>query len=317
MATHNVSTWAELVSAIGSAASGDTIKLTKDIDCNDEIPEGVASTITRGSTSLTIDGSYVEEEVTKYRIIRNLRTSVTSPVAIFSVGSTTVTFQYIDFINLVLDNYLITLGTHTGRLNFNRCRFVGRRTTYMIFRQNISDPAWTNYVTFTSCYLNIPYKGTDQTYIPIVNKAPSSNGYTTANFCWIRETFGDWTPTSGSVMSATHDMRLNGCYIDGTVVGYDDIRFTDRYSFNSPIQNVFDVDLRVIAGGDVGSEINVRTAKGVYKNLIRKLDDDSVVYTDANQLPVTTAISATPTQMQNAQWLSDNGFDIVIPNQGG
>ena len=45
MATHEVSTWAELAEAIRTAAGGDTIKLIADIDCNDEIPEGVSSTI--------------------------------------------------------------------------------------------------------------------------------------------------------------------------------------------------------------------------------------------------------------------------------
>ena len=48
MATYEVSTWTELVEAletINESTESQTIKITADIDCNDEIPEGVASTI--------------------------------------------------------------------------------------------------------------------------------------------------------------------------------------------------------------------------------------------------------------------------------
>lgn len=75
MATVNVSTWAELRNAITGAASGDNIKLIADIDCNGEIPEGVSSKITIEKT-ITIDGSYTENDVIKNHEIRNLRTQV-------------------------------------------------------------------------------------------------------------------------------------------------------------------------------------------------------------------------------------------------
>ena len=46
MATYEVSTWAELVARMADTTlETRTIKLTADIDCNDSIPEGVASTI--------------------------------------------------------------------------------------------------------------------------------------------------------------------------------------------------------------------------------------------------------------------------------
>ena len=95
MATYEVSTWAQLRSAITSVASGDTIKLIADIDCNDEIPEGVASTILLSVFTLTIDGGYVEDGVTKRHEIRNLRTSASSPASIFKIqASSDGTYTY-------------------------------------------------------------------------------------------------------------------------------------------------------------------------------------------------------------------------------
>ena len=61
MATVEVSTWTDLVTQL--AVSNNTVKLTKDIDCNDEIPFGVTSTITMDSN---LDG--------QGHMIRNLRT---------------------------------------------------------------------------------------------------------------------------------------------------------------------------------------------------------------------------------------------------
>ena len=88
MATIEVSTWAQLRSAITSAVAGDVIKLIADIDCNDEIPEGVTSTIqTIDSTWFTITGEYTENDVVKRHEIRNLRTRATSPVTIFKFKS--------------------------------------------------------------------------------------------------------------------------------------------------------------------------------------------------------------------------------------
>jgi hypothetical protein len=85
MATIEVSTWAELAAAVRAANSGDTIKLIADIDCNDEIPEGVSSTINSpiSINTLTITGEYTEDNVTKSHVIKNLRTSSSIPVPIF------------------------------------------------------------------------------------------------------------------------------------------------------------------------------------------------------------------------------------------
>jgi hypothetical protein len=113
MATYEVSTWAQLRSAITSAVAGDVIKLIADIDCNDIIPEGVASTVVFPiGASVTIDGSYEEDNTIKNHEIRNLRTSVNSPVSIFKIsrpGSSAIThtMKNIDFVNLVLNKPLL------------------------------------------------------------------------------------------------------------------------------------------------------------------------------------------------------------------
>lgn len=60
MATINVSTWSELVTALTNHGNNDTIKLITDTDCNNEIPGGVDSTINCGSTAVTLTGDYIE-----------------------------------------------------------------------------------------------------------------------------------------------------------------------------------------------------------------------------------------------------------------
>ena len=108
-----VETWAELRAAILSVSSSNpelTVHLVKDIDCNDEIPEGVSSTISVYASyalNLTITGAYTEDGVTKNHVIRNLRTNIVSPVNIFtfsddSTSTKYVNFRNIDFVNLVL-----------------------------------------------------------------------------------------------------------------------------------------------------------------------------------------------------------------------
>ena len=146
MATIEVASWEDLVTAITSHSSGDVIKLTADIDCNNSIPLGVSSTVNCGNDVITIDGSYVENG-----LILNLRTSVTTPVAIFSFGGTnhSVYIKNLDFANLILDAPLFSCyGSSTpSHIYLQSCRFVGRRSGWFMA---VDD--FVNHLT--SCFFN-------------------------------------------------------------------------------------------------------------------------------------------------------------------
>ena len=68
MATIEVNTWATLAAAIVSAADGDTIKLTANIDCNLEYSQGVAQiNIATSGKDITISGKHAPTfEVNRY-----------------------------------------------------------------------------------------------------------------------------------------------------------------------------------------------------------------------------------------------------------
>jgi hypothetical protein len=346
MATYEVSTWAELVAKLSATTmESRTIKLIADIDCNDAIPTGVGSTIpiyNSGDYPVVIDGSYTENDVVKNHVIRNLRTNLTSPVAIFNLirytgqssgnRNTNVTFKNINFINLILDGAPFVGTVDTGvisnnKLTFNKCSFVGRRNRFLI---NACDFGSTdgNALTFTSCFFNIPYKPSDtsNTYVPLNGEWKySGSQFAYANYCRFKEYYNGWT--IGAFMPgievsphcSTHNLKLNGCYIDGTIVGTSSaIGITNFYTYNSTIQNVVDADLRSLSGVS-GSAVSIYAPKGVYKtaadgttNVVKKYGDDTVNCPITNQN--TNAIPEIPDNMTNPAQLSADGFDIVVPN---
>ena len=332
MATHEVSTWAEVVSAISSAASGDTIKLIADIDCNNEIPEGVSSTITILNKNLTIDGGYVEDSVTKRHEIRNLRTSASLPVSIFKIqasydGTYTNTIKNIDFINLILDAPLfetavqytevylqksffnvpyygstqqnIALGEFYGasggvgqKLYFyiTNCRFTGKRTTKII-RYNVLATTIRFYIYADYCYIKTKYTGT---YNPSYD--------------------------AGKVYSELYNMSLNGCRIEGDIIGnagdVTDINFHltgSQPSRTISTQNVYDVDF-YIRSAVSDRAIDFTANKGLIKKPV-KVWNGTTTYTNYNEK--TGRIFATESEMQDTDWLIQHGFDIVPSNQGG
>lgn len=323
MATHEVSTWAEFVSAITSAANGDIVKLIADIDCNRVIPEGVASSIIPNATqSLTIDGSYQEGNVTKNHVIRNLRTSVSSPQAIFKWhfenSSTTKTFNIknIDFINLILDAPLIahyTNGSGTNQTVIRNCRFTGKRTDYL-YSPTLNNTGY-QYIYFYSCYFNIPYYGTSYTKSPLC--AFDDDSYhpirSYAHYCRFKETYTrTWTPstTTEVVCCSVSNTWLNGCRVEGTIVNGYSVYFHKSYIVNNlgtpSMQNVYDVDFKLT---DNNSEnVVIQALKGVVKIPVRKYSDDTPYGVGSYS---TGVIPATESQMQDTDWLIQHNFDVV------
>lgn len=325
MATVEVSTWAELRSAIISAANGDTIKLIADIDCNDEIPEGVNSTIKPSRytiDTLTITGEYTEDNVTKNHVIRNLRNG-SVPIFKFSVGSSGsyIYIRRIDFINLILSAPLLehyNADNNSAHLYVMDCRFTGRRTSNVI---NVTRTGnyWTTLDVHRS-YFNIPYYGSTVGNLPLNNlySAGGNVGGYMYN-CRIRETFiGTYTPSStdGDTTCSVFNMRLSGCRVEGEVVSGKYPRYhSDAVisGYTPASQNVYDVDFKLTNNTD--TSVPLYAFKGVVKIPIRKKDAETTTYEISSAS--TGVILADESQMQDTNWLAQNGFDIVPSNQGG
>ena len=327
MATYEVSTWAQFKSAFTSAVSGDTIKLIADIDCNDEIPEGVSSTISTNQLSgtLTITGEYIDNNVTKSRVIRNLRTSTTSAVTIFKLDingtSGSVFVKNIDFINLILAAPLVLHSNATQgyrqNVTFQNCRFTGKRTDCLMEVNSSNYGGGSLYLK--SCYCNIPYYGNTISKLQLINLvtvSPANQSLAYATTSRFRETFtGTYTPSStdGDVTCGVFSLRLSGCRVEGEVVSGK----YPRYHSNSTIsgytpgmQNVYDVDFKLT--NDTDTSVPLYAFKGVVKVPIRKKDAETTTYTISSAS--TGVILANESQMQDTDWLIQQGFDVVPSN---
>ena len=114
---------------------------------------------------------------------------------------------------------------------------------------------------------------------------------------------------SQGVDTSTKYIKMTGCYVDGVIVGDNTIVITDQYSYNSVIQNVIDVDLRTKSA--VGTTISVSAPKGVWKDLIRGYESESVTGYSYTNVNAANAIPETPSNMLNPTQLYNDGFDIV------
>ena len=302
MATVEVSTWTDLVTQL--AVSNNTVKLTKDIDCNDEIPFGVTSTITMDSN---LDG--------QGHMIRNLRTSVSSPVDIFRTDgyeNQTRSMSNIDFVNMVLTGnvYFLNSNFFNCQLRMNNCRFVGRRSYY--FMSPLSG-GYTPSAVFTSCYFRMPYYGSNADYRCLFPD-PSNDYKITFNYSRINESFVDGNTPSSSYFSCVRNAYLNGCRLEGINVlpnSGGTITGAGSYNYASAMQNVFDWDLR--AKTDVsGNTYTFNFGKGIVRKSVRSFSDSSLIYTPTIN-GGTNVIPCTDAEMLDPAALYAKGFDIIVP----
>lgn len=347
MATYEVNTWAAAMTKLVEAGQGtweDTvIKLTDDIDLNDEAPEGSATSVTKnGNTGvLTIDGTATGKE--RYEV-RNLRNVVGSSSAIITIGGSvgnahTLKFKNIDFVNLLISGaaFLAKGGSNTGLVViFENCRFVGTRSGANCYLYN----SYAN-VTLTSCFVNLPWQGLGQTDLSctsLIPKVTSSSGTSSAvaNYCWFREHYTGWQikdmsseDSADAYVWSCSFFRCSGCYIDGDmkVGAYNRTNYTNcgigeilwrknEASYTPSAMNVFDASI------DCGSYNSVKYGwwYGLYVQRAHKSNGTAVTISLANDagpsLPSAARrpLLATVEQSKDAQWLYENGFDIVIPD---
>lgn len=358
MAQINVSTWAELVTALSSVPTNQdtTILLTADIDMNDVAPEGTGIEIESGFWyyTLTINGGYTDPDTgeQKNHVIKNLRTPIGSTANLFyfkftdPYGSSNVI--YMKFLNIDFQNIDLATGNFVDWdssklqnfiLTLENCRFVGKRNNYYLCGKN--------FLTCTSCYFDIAWRGNGQTNLAYTSLIPKDDSNATnafANYCRFKETYGNWTYSSNYGMSPTIRVysfsyfKCNGCRIEGsmtvpvwqntTLTQYNSLSFLCAFfsipnnSYIPTAQNVFDVSL--ICDDTGMTEFNKVVGCSGFSYLVKmdakcKSDGSLCTYTTNGADSIDGAsrplpLLATPAQMRDAQWLSNNGFDIVVPD---
>ena len=244
MAIIEVSTWAELITAISNAPTDQdtTIKITADIDMNEVAPQGTTNTFYIGwfAKTLVIDGGYIDSisGENKNHVIKNLRTPINSVGTIFYFtfnGSAStaigVKFQNIDFQNFILssgngfDYDHTKLQTFT--LTLEKCRFVGSRGNYYLIGKNqYTSTTYNCSNILNNCYFDLPWRGAGQSnlaYTSLIPKDDSSNTNSVANFCRFKETYGDWIYSDNYGMNPSIRIfsfsyfKCSGCRIEGSM----------------------------------------------------------------------------------------------------
>lgn len=316
----NASTWAEVKAAL---QSGNNVTLTADIDMNEVNPLGDNIIMNYGSTC-TLDGNG--------HTIKNLRTKVSSPVAIFGMafGGTgrTFTIKNLDFQNLILAGASLigaNGGTAASTTVIENVRICGTRSgeAYMF--------SYNGGITMSRCSIDLPWKGSGDNlaYTSLKPKqtgaSPSITDY--ANYCRFVESYGGWNipnvnydATDSAFLGCSY-FKLNGCRIEGSMkmpyssgYSYFILNILNFYvaRYTPSAQNVCDIDW-ILPTND-NYEVQYSNFSGVVKKSFTKPNGTSVtsVY-DWSTSGYPIPIFATEEQMKDAAWLSNAGFDIIVP----
>ena len=107
---------------------------------------------------------------------------------------------------------------------------------------------------------------------------------------------------------ALTDVRVEGEVVSGKYPRYHSDATISGYTPSA--QNVYDVDFKLT--NDTDTSVPLYAFKGVVKVPICKKDDETTTYTISSAS--TGVIQATESQMQDVDWLTQNGFDIVPSN---
>ena len=263
-----------------------------------------------------------------------------------------VKFQNIDFQNLILASghcfdYDYT-HLRTFKLTLDNCRFVGSRGNYYLIGKNPYYGGLYNCaLTLNKCYTDMPWNGAGQTDLSYTSLIPKDDENTTnavANYCRFKETYGNWiydtyytsTPTI-RIYSFSY-FKCSGCRIEGsmtvpvwinsTLQEYNGYSFLCAFNskpisgFTPTAQNVFDVSL-ICDDSEFQNNFNKVVGCSGFSYLVKmdakcKSDGSACTYTTNGASAIDGAsrplpLLATPAQMRDAQWLSNNGFDIVVP----
>ena len=332
MATVNVTSWTELVSAIENFTDGDTIKLTADIDLTTTYPYGVEKITLDANKTYIIDGSYTVSGQTLRHEIKGLSNDLQTPDHIFYAPNPSTGFQlkWIDFYNITLagGDFYRNLNSDGETVRFENCRFLGRRSgnSYLIN---------ANHIYLLSCFINMPWdapQATTLSYTSIAPKAASASTQTDyiAEYCWFREHYGGWAlkkfgyNTVDTITWQCGFFKMSGCYLDGdmkvlndshsSVGGYNAcevLHHANAENYVPSAMNVMDVE---ITADTTFSKATYGYWFGLYVDRVKNKNGDSITEW-RNGYNVSTTYSvpkvATVEEAQNEVWLWKNGIDIA------
>lgn len=326
MATIEVSTWAELKTALQNNPEN-TIKLTADIDMNEVAPTGDSIAMSYGSSSI-LDGNG--------HTIKNLRTKISSPAPIFGTSfagtGRSFTIKNLNFVNLILAGASLVGATASNMQPptttvFENVGIVGSRSgaAYLF--------SYNGGITMNRCTIELPWKGSGSNlaYTSLVpktlNESPSITAL--ANYCRFVESHGGWTVpetlyynTVDSAFLGCSYFKLSGCRIEGSVklpfgntryYPYINNPYVCKYTPSS--QNVCDLDWKGTVTNTY-NEVYYQNFSGVMKKSFLKANGTEItISTDGGTSGYPKPIIATAAQMKDASWLSGQGFDIVVPSE--
>ena len=331
MANVEVSTWAELLTAIENFVDGNTIKLTADIDLTEDYPTGVDKITLAAGKTFIIDGGNTAGSTITNHTIKGLSNNLSTPDNLFEAAAATTGFilKNIDFYNLNLANgdFYKNTDASAPTVKFNRVRFLGRRTgtSYLINAQHI---------LLESCYIEMPWQGLNESNLAYTSLAPRPvNDNTTtdyvANFCHFVEHYTGWVVGTSATQSSRDYLtfscsffKISGCRVSGdmTVRTYNGTRtyidgvvlyLKNAQSYSAFAMNVLDVE---ITGISTITRVQYGYWFGLYISKVKNSNGDPVSeWSAAIGVSNTYAIPlfASESQAESAEWLHNNGFDIA------
>lgn len=337
MANVEVSTWAELLTAIENFVDGNTIKLTADIDLTEDYPTGVDKITLAAGKTFNIDGGYTAGSTITNHTIKGLSNNLTTPDNLFEAAAATTGFMLknIDFYNLNLANgdFYKNTDANAQRVEFTDCRFLGKRTGASFL---VNSP----HILFQSCSFEVPWQGlgeTTLTWTSLAPKAASASDQTdyTANFCRFIEHYTGWTipkysyNTMNTITWSCAFFKMSGCRVEGDMVvsNYaqsskgsaipcDILHQANANNYTPTAMNVLDVEITSMTANTVGG---YGYWFGLYVDRIVNSNGDPVEsWTNGYNVSTSTGtkpkpLIATVAEAENAKWLHEHGFDIAYP----
>lgn len=203
MATYNVNTWSEFVTAFkasgGTSSDPDVIEILSDLDVNDDAPRAMIS----AGGFKTINGNY--------HTIWNLSPSVEFRAELLDYGSRTITWNKVNFNNIYRTNNEAVFGASSSSpMIFDQCTFV------------MKGPRLVDYATLTRCAI---------THTNALWRTSWSSA--DLNMCWVH-----YEPIFTAGTTTTDFNNVTTSYIEGkidNIPGYTSCPYFVRNINNSVI----------------------------------------------------------------------------------
>lgn len=277
MAEVNVDSWDGIVIALTTGTEDTTINLTKDIDLNDEYPEGITR-VEANQHNYTINGNGYA--------IRNLLRSDTSRNGVIC-GKTTSC--WITFINVNLENWTVeasgTSGAHGYTFQYVAL-YNSDISIKLIGDENLTINSSTKFLRMSECAVRV------DGHIGLPNNYPPSVAF---------ETYVDTCHITLIGKFYQVILRANRCFIDGEFEVYVS-NYSDQINFNYSY-------LTVITA-------TINTNQNITNSYGSQCVIDTSVITTTGTIS-SNFIQCNTEQIKSPEYLASQGFVIVPEVVGG